>query len=100
MQGGDQRPFTGVVEIRIRLVENQQPGFSVECTRQRNTLPQARRQRGSRLANRAVIALWQPQDGLVHTGELCGCHDLLRTDGTEAGNIAAHRTVEQLDILG
>ena len=95
------RILSTAIEIRIRLIENDQEGIAIKRTSERDTLPLTRRKIGPCFTDSGAIAFRQFHDKLVHTGSSGRRDDEVGIRRLfEAADIVRHRSLEQVHILG
>jgi hypothetical protein len=94
-----QRQLAGAVEVRIRLVQHQQPGIAIQRPGQCNALALAGRQHHARGIDDRIVAIRQRQDQFMHARPPRRPHDHFRIDLAQACNVFRNGAGKQLDVL-
>jgi hypothetical protein len=88
------------VEVRVRLVEDDQEGIAVKRAREPHPLALTGRESRTALANGRIVALRQRQDELVHPGEGGSLNDEVRIlSRAEARDVLRYRPGKQFHVL-
>src|SRR4051794_2855382 len=88
------------VEVRVRLIENDQKRVSEDSSRKADPLSLARGKRHATLADPRPISLGQAQDDVVDTGRPCRLQYRLRGRLLiESADILGYRAIQQRHIL-
>ena len=87
------------IEVRIRLVQDEERRIAEDGTRETDALVLAAGDRDAAGADPRVVAAGQAEDHFMCAGELCGGDHLLVLGMAQARDVVAHRAREQLDVL-
>ena len=100
VNGAGQRSLTGLVQIGVGLVEDDEARVAVDRPGETYTLALPAGKLGPGVADLRVVALGEAEDHVVGMGELRGIDDSLVIALSHAGDVVTDRTREQFDVLG
>ncbi|MCY1360618.1 hypothetical protein D9M69_472520 [compost metagenome] len=99
LQRQRQRTFTDLVQVSIRLIQNDKPRAAIECPGQPDTLTLPTRQIDAPLANDRIVAIGQHQNHFVDTGGPGRQHHFIRINDTKTRDVVADSAFEQFNVL-
>ena len=100
--GAGQAGLTGRIEVGVGLIQDHQRGPATERPGQADALDltTGQRQRLAQTADPGAVTIGQPQDHLVHAGQVGGRHHIIIGEGcVKAGDIVAQRAGQKIDLL-
>ena len=99
VDGRRKRGFTGLVQVRVRFVEYDQPWIAVDGASKTDPLPLAAGEPQPALADLRFVAVRQVLNHFMGVRKLCGLDHRPVVNGSHAGDVLAHGAGEQLDVL-
>ena len=91
--------FPGLIQIRVRFVEHDQPRIAINSPRKAYPLPLAAGEPQPALADLRLIAVRQMLNHFMGVGKLCGINHRPVVNDSHARYVFPHGASEQLDIL-